>query len=144
MKSRILTGFLCLIFSCAMAQNKEAIIGKWQSEHGNGRIQIYKTGDKYSGKLVWLKSPNDAAGNPKKDANNPSPALRDRPVLGVEILKGFTYNGDGEWEGGTVYDPKSGKTYSCKMSLVGNDKLKIRGYIGVSMIGKTETWTKVP
>lgn len=80
--------------------------------------------------------------NPKQIKIIPTLKLRSRPDLGLELLKGFTYEGDNLYDDGTIYDPKSGKTYSCKMTIEGNS-LKIRGYIGISLFGRTETWTKV-
>lgn len=124
------------------AQKADAIIGKWLNPSGEGQVEIYKKGDKYFGKLAWIKFPNDASGKPKTDLKNPDPALRTRPELGLELLKDFTFNGEDVYEGGTIYDPKSGKTYSCKMTINGK-KLKIRGYVGISLFGRTEEWTRV-
>jgi uncharacterized protein (DUF2147 family) len=127
----------------ALAQNADAILGKWINPSGEGQIQIYKKGNLYYGKLVWLKFPNDeATGKPKLDKNNPDKNLQNRPILGLEILKNFTFDGDDVYEDGKIYDPKNGKDYSCKMTLNGN-KLKIRGYIGVSLLGRSEIWTRV-
>lgn len=137
--SVILSAFVALT---AFAQNADAILGKWLNPSGEGQIQIYKRGDKYFGKLVWIKFPNDASGKPKTDAKNPDPALRSRPELNLELLKDFVYDGDNVYTDGTIYDPKSGKTYSCKMTLEGK-KLRIRGYIGISLIGRTEIFTRV-
>ncbi len=124
-------------------QGKDAIVGKWLNASGEGQIQITKRGDKFFGKLVYLKFPNDDAGKPKVDTKNPDESLRKRPLLNLEILKNFVYEGDQEYEDGTIYDPKSGKTYSCKMTLDGNNKLKVRGYVGISLIGRTEVWTRI-
>lgn len=124
----------------AIAQSGDAIIGKWLNPTGEDQIFIYKKGDKYFGKLGWIKVP-DRNGKPKMDENNPDAVLKTRPVFNLELLKGFTYE-DGTYKNGTIYDPKSGKTYSCKMTMVGN-VLKIRGYIGISLFGRTEEWTKV-
>ncbi len=126
----------------SFAQNAGAVMGIWESEHGSGRIQIYKSGDTYEGKLVWLKEENDSSGKPLVDINNPSESLRTRPVKGLEVLSGFRYN-DGEWDGGTVYDPKSGKRYSCKLSMSGDGQLEIRAFMGISLIGKTQVWSRV-
>jgi uncharacterized protein (DUF2147 family) len=128
--------------SGAFAQQADAIIGKWLNSTGEGQIQIYKKGSHYFGKLAWIKLPNDEAGKPKTDQKNPDASLRGRPLLNLEILKDFAYDGDDVYEDGTIYDPKSGKTYSCKMTLSGN-KLKVRGYIGISLIGRTEVFTRV-
>ncbi|MEJ7780571.1 MAG: DUF2147 domain-containing protein [Daejeonella sp.] len=124
------------------AQNADAVLGIWESEHGSGRIQIYKSGDTYEGKLVWLKEENDNSGKPLADINNPSEALRNRPVKGLDVLSGFTYK-DGAWQDGTVYDPKSGKKYSCKLSMTSGGQLEIRAYMGISLIGKTQVWSRV-
>ena len=141
---KIFPGLLLLIlFSVpGFAQTRDDVVGKWFSSSGGAQIQIYKKGDKYFGKIVWLRKPNDENGNPKTDIRNPDPSLRSRPAVGLEILRNFTYAGNGEWEDGTVYDPKSGRTYSCKMSMSDPDKLDIRGYIGFSMLGRTESWTR--
>ncbi len=123
------------------AQNADAIVGKWMNKDKEAHIQISKKGSQYFGKLVWLKNPKDEGGKAKTDVNNPKTELRNRPLQGLEILKNFVYN-DGVWEDGTIYDPKSGKTYSCKLTLKDN-KLNVRGYIGVSLLGRTDVWTRV-
>lgn len=126
-----------------MAQNSDDVLGKWQSGHGSGRIEIYKKGNKYFGKLVWLKEPADEKGNIKKDIHNPSEEKRKEPLIGKDLLLGFRYKSDNFWTDGSVYNPKNGKSYNCQMSLDGRSKLKIRAFFGISLIGKTETWTRV-
>ncbi|NEU08125.1 DUF2147 domain-containing protein [Flavihumibacter sp. R14] len=127
----------------AFSQNKDAILGKWLNASGEGHIMIYRSGDKYSGKLVWLKNPENDKGQLKRDTRNPNPQQRTRPLMGIQILQNFVYLGDGVWEDGSIYDPKTGKTYSCKISMVDNNKLNIRGYVGVSLLGRTEAWQRV-
>lgn len=131
-----------LVAAPLMAQDSDVVLGKWQNPSGEGRIEVTKKGGKYYGKLFWLKEPNDAAGKPKLDAKNPDESLQKRQIQGLEILKDFDAKGDGVYENGTIYDPKSGKTYSCKMTLKG-DKLEIRGFVGISLLGRTEVWTRV-
>ncbi|MDB5121668.1 MAG: hypothetical protein JWN56_2886 [Sphingobacteriales bacterium] len=144
MKTSLLFSFFILFFlSTSFAQSKDNILGKWISEHGSGKIEIFKEGEEFAGKLIWLKEPLNEEGKPKTDVHNPTEDLRSRPVMDLEILKNFTYKGDGEYTDGTVYDPKSGKTYNCKMTLKSKDKLEIRGFMGISLIGKSETWTRV-
>lgn len=126
----------------ANAQNADAILGKWINPSGEGQVQIYKKGSKYFGKLMWMKFPNEADGKPKLDSQNPDKTLKSRPKLGIELLKDFVYDGENVYEDGTIYDPKNGKTYSCKMTLNG-DNLKIRGYIGISLLGRSEIWKRV-
>ncbi|GAC1314821.1 MAG: DUF2147 domain-containing protein [Mucilaginibacter sp.] len=141
--SKKLTCLLIAITCCltAFAQKSDAVLGKWTSATGEAQILIYKKGDKYFGKIDWLKYPNDDTGKPKTDKKNPDKSLRARPELGLELLKDFTFAGDDVYDDGTIYDPKSGKTYSCKMTMNGT-KLKIRGYVGISLLGRTEIWTR--
>lgn len=135
MKQVLMT--LCALFvTVALYAQSDPILGKWQNPSGEGRIEIYKKGEKFYGKLYWIK---DSA---KKDAKNPDPKLRTRNIQGLEILSGFVKESK-TYVDGTIYDPKSGKTYSCKMTLKGDDKLDIRGYIGISMLGRSETWTRI-
>lgn len=135
MKQVLMT--LCALFiTAALYAQSDPILGKWQNPSGEGRIEIYKKGEKFYGKLYWIK---DSA---KKDTKNPDPKLRTRNIQGLEILSGFVKESK-TYVDGTIYDPKSGKTYSCKMTLKGDDKLDIRGYIGISMLGRSETWTRI-
>ena len=134
---------LLIAFSfAASAQKADAILGTWVNPNGEDHILIYKKGNKFYGKLDWIKFPNDETGKPKTDKNNPDETLRSRPELNLELLKDFTFDGDDVYEDGTIYDPKNGKTYSCKMTLEGST-LRIRGYIGISLFGRSEIWTRV-
>ena len=109
------------------------------------QVQIYKDASgKYNGKIVWLKEPNKN-GKPKVDDKNPDTKLQNRAIIGLEMLKGFKFNEkDNEWNDGSIYNPASGKTYSCYINFESATKIKIRGYIGASWmgLGKTAYWTK--
>jgi uncharacterized protein (DUF2147 family) len=129
-------------FTVVAQQKADAVLGSWSNPSGNDHILIYKKGNKYFGKLDWIKVLNDENGKPKTDKKNPNDALKSRPMLGLELLKDFVFDGDDMYVDGNIYDPQNGKTYSCKMTLDGT-KLKIRGYIGISLIGRTEVWTRV-
>jgi uncharacterized protein (DUF2147 family) len=142
MKKALILFVLVLAGLSSFAQNANDVLGKWLNKDKNAHIQIYKKGNTFYGKIAWLE---ESLNNPKKpllDEQNPDERLRARPILNLEILQNFRFN-NGVWEDGTIYDPKSGKTYSCKISLNGNDKLDVRGFIGISLIGRTDTWTKV-
>ena len=131
-------------FSFIPADNPDAIVGTWLTSGKNGKIQIYKEGNKYFGKLVWIDPPNDPKTNRTKvDNNNPDPQKRNQPLLGLVLLRDFRYDGDNVWDSGKIYDPESGKVYSCKMTLSGNNTLEVRGYVGISLIGRTDTWQRV-
>jgi uncharacterized protein (DUF2147 family) len=153
MKTFLLASVLAVtsFFGAALVTTKvgegEAIVGKWLNQEGTSHIQIFKATNgsfagKYFGKIVWLKEPLKN-GKPKVDDLNPDPKKQAVPLLGLQILKNFVYDADDkEWEDGTIYDPKNGKTYSCNMTLDGNN-LNVRGYVGISMLGRTGVWTKV-
>jgi len=130
--------FLCRTVSFAQTDQIERV---WYDGDKKGKIQIYKAVDgKFYGKIIWLKEP-DRDGKPKTDIHNPDDARHNDPVMGLLVLKKFNKDGDKGYENGTIYDPKNGKTYKCKMTYDG-DKLEVRGYIGISLIGRTETWTR--
>jgi uncharacterized protein (DUF2147 family) len=129
-----------------MAQKTTAdqILGKWLNEDKDAHVEIYKESGKYFGKIVWLKEPiEESTGKPKLDDENSDPALQTRPIMGLIILKDFIFDGEDEWEDGTIYDPKNGKTYDCYMEIDETGILHIRGYIGISWIGRTTYWTRV-
>ena len=129
------------------AEEGDAVLGQWTTEGGKSRVEITKKEGKYFGKIVWLREPDyppdDAeAGKPKHDRNNPEAAKRSKPILGLDLLKDFRYSGKNSWSKGTIYDPENGKTYKCNMTLVGKNQLDVRGYIGISLIGRTTSWTR--
>jgi uncharacterized protein (DUF2147 family) len=146
MKKR--TAFLFITVSLfsitTLSQNKaDDIIGVWLTAGKEpGKIQIYKSAGKFYGKIFWVKNPTKN-GKPKTDINNPDASKRNDPIVGLVILKGFKFDGDDEWKDGDIYDPQSGKTYSSYIYLSNINTLKVRGYIGLSLFGRTETWTRV-
>jgi uncharacterized protein (DUF2147 family) len=113
-----------------------AIQGNWLTEPKDGIIQISRNGDVFEGRIIGGNEPG------KLDVNNPDPAKRAFVLRGQQIVFGLKYDGDGEWSSGTIYDPKSGSTYKCKLQLRSDGTLKVRGYIGFSLIGKTQIWTR--
>lgn len=127
----------------ALPAEADAILGVWESGSGKARVKIEKSGDKFYGKIVWLREPNNEEGKPKVDKNNPEEALRTKPLLGYRILKDFTYAGDKVWEEGTIYDPENGSTYSCEITMKDENTLDVRGFIGVSVFGRTDVWKRV-
>lgn len=137
MKSHLLVGvfFFTFALGCQAQAKADGILGEWMAPTKDGRILIYKNNDKFFGKITW------GTGGSGTDDNNPDPKLRGRKVIGMEILKDFVFDDD-EWVDGTIYDPREGKTYSCKLSLDDKNTLNIRGYIGISLFGRTETWTR--
>jgi len=136
--------------AAGFAQKPDALLGKWWNEEKDAHIEIYSCADKICGKIVWLKEPNYPADDPKGmagktkvDRENPDPAKKGQPILGLNLVWGFTPAGENVWEGGSIYNPREGKTYRCKMTLENLDTLKVRGFIGISLIGKTNIWARV-
>lgn len=151
------TLFLVILFSFqnsnstanrVMTVDANDIVGTYWTAEKDAKVRIFlATNGKYSAKTVWMEAPNNADGSPKLDVNNPNKNLQSRERLGMVFLRYFSFNSEEQlWEGGTVYDPRSGKTYNGTMRFEGNDKNKLllRGYIGsMTWLGKTSEWTRV-
>ena len=135
---------LLLLLAVAFGvQAQNGIVGTWFNTTKSGKVEIVKKGDKFFGEIVWLEEPMDEnTGKAKVDENNPDKSKRNAAIIGLQVLKDFEYDGDGKYSGGTIYDPENGKTYKCKMTLVEDDKLDVRGYIGIPALGRTENWTR--
>jgi uncharacterized protein (DUF2147 family) len=134
MKKLLLTFVLSLFGVLSFAQ----IEGKWktiddETKQAKSIVEIYKKGDQYYGKIsqLLIKPANPNCVDCKDDRKN-------KPILGMEIIRGLKKDGD-EFTGGTITDPKTGKTYKCTITRSGNS-LNVRGYIGLSFIGRSQTW----
>ena len=145
MKQRIASLILIasLISFVSHSQNKaDDITGIWLTGGKEpAKIQVYKSGEKFYGKIIWLKNPTEN-GKQRMDGNNPDKAKQSNPIIGLLMFTGFKFDGDDEWKGGDIYDPESGKTYSSYMYLKDKNTLKLRGYVGIFLLGRTETWTR--
>ena len=126
----------------AWAQDGSGILGKWLTQEGKATVEIYKSGNTFSGKMIALKEPKNPDGTEKLDTKNPDEAKRTRPLIGMNIMSGLVFKGDNLFEDGAIYAPDSGKTYKLKATLKG-DTLDLRGFVGISLIGRTQTWTRV-
>ncbi|MBC6697280.1 DUF2147 domain-containing protein [Hymenobacter puniceus] len=138
----LLVGLLLATVATQAAPNPDAVIGVWKNGEGTGMVQIYKKGDKYFGRIVWLKVPNNPDGTPRTDVNNPDETKRKTPLKGLENMRNFAYTGENKWENGSIYDPKNGSDYSCEMTLTDANTLEVRGFIGVSLFGRTDVWKR--
>ena len=131
--------FMILPLAAAFAQD---VVGKWKLDDGSAIVEVYKSGDSYNGKIVWLQNPTEADGSPAVDTNNPDKALRSRQLIGLNMLSGLKKTGS-EYSGGKIYDPGNGKTYKCSMKVEG-DVLKVRGSLDKKgLIGRTMDWFRV-
>jgi uncharacterized protein (DUF2147 family) len=116
-------------------------VGIWKND--DATLEISENQGKLSGKIIAMREPQTPEGKDKTDIHNPDAAKRQRPIVGLVFLSGFTQKSQTRWENGTIYDPKSGNTYSSSMELDGPEKLNMRGFIGISLIGRTDVWTRV-
>ena len=121
----------------------DAIEGVWLTDNSKAKFQIFKTtSGTYAGRIVWMLHPNGPDGKPKTDEKNPKETLRGRFIQNAILLTGLKWDADEEeYKDGRVYDPTSGKTYNCNAKIEGAE-LKLRGYVGISLLGKTTSWTR--
>jgi uncharacterized protein (DUF2147 family) len=153
-RSIVLISFISLISFILAASplfgaEADGIVGLWNTPGNESKIEIFKCGDKYCGRIAELKEPNygphdkdGIPGQPVLDLQNPNPALRTRPLVGIQLMQSLTYSGKNLWEGGEIYNPDNGKTYRCKISLPAPNRLEMRGFIGFSLFGRTSVWKR--
>ena len=141
MNKKILLSFLSFLFVSFTYAQTYNIEGDWYNEEKDAIIKIYKERNTLSGKITWMKYPNDENGNPKTDPLNDDETLRSRSRMGMIIMYGFIYD-DEQWEDGERYDPKSGNTYSGIITMTSKNRLDLRGYVGISWFGRTSHWTR--
>jgi uncharacterized protein (DUF2147 family) len=135
---------LLAIYIASLAADSEAdeLLGIWLNHEKDAHVKIYKCGEEYCGKIVWLKNPEED-GAPKKDKHNPDESLQSRPLKGLDILYGFNFDNNRKWDNGKIYNPRDGKTYSCYLKILDDGRLKVRGFVGISLIGKTNYWSRI-
>lgn len=146
MKTLFFASLMLLISIVGFAQQPaDGIIGIWQSDGTEVglKFEIYKSGDKYFGKLLWASNMFEADGKtPKKDFKNPDKNLQSRSRKNIVNITNLKYE-DGEYVGGKLYNPSEGDTYSLKAKLTNANELDFRGYMGISLLGKTMKFKRV-
>lgn len=142
MKKLIILFFLGIYALSSYAQEADKIVGVWWNEEKTTKIEVEKKDGKYIGTIVYMIPEKYENGAPPKDDENPDPALRERSIVGLQILNNFVYNPDKkEWNSGSIYDPKSGKTYDCYGWLESDELLKLKGFVaGIRWMGKSSEW----
>jgi uncharacterized protein (DUF2147 family) len=120
----------------------DPVFGRWLVENGEAVIEIAPCGDEACGRVVWLKAAWDAGGSPKRDVENPDRSQRARSLCGHRLIEGLRPAGDGSWEDGTIYSARDGRTYGFEIRPEGADRLHVRGYIGISLLGGSQTWVR--
>ncbi len=138
MRATLLAAALALSATPALAA--DPVEGEWLTQAGTAKVRIAPCAAqpaKMCGTVSWLKNPADAKAT---DANNPDPALRKRPILGLPMIRDFKPAAPGRWTGGKIYDPNSGKTYDSKISLNPDGTLKVEGCVVV--VCQAQTWRR--
>ncbi|HZX82446.1 MAG TPA: DUF2147 domain-containing protein [Reyranella sp.] len=140
---------LVLLLASAMAgivhahtASAEAPEGVWLI-NGEAAVQIFECNSLLCGRILWLHAPRDAQGQLKRDRRNPDPALRQRELCGLTVIRDLRSSGPNQWNGGWFYYPDSGKTYNIKVELTSSDALVARFYQGTSLVGETKTLKRV-
>jgi uncharacterized protein (DUF2147 family) len=132
-----------MAFFSVISFGQNGITGKWKTiDDETGKpisvVEIFENKGKIYGKVVEIIDPKSKG----KSCTNCSGEDKNKPVLGLTVIKGLTKDGD-EYNGGKILDPKHGKLYKCYINLEEKDKLKVRGYIGISLFGRTQYWHRV-
>lgn len=134
----------------ASAYTADSIAGLWEVEERDGHIEIFRCGEKYCGSIAWLREPvypiDDTGrmpGKPLLDSKNPKKELRGRPLVGLQMMEGYTFRGNNLWDDGRIYNTENGKTYSSIISMKSRDVLELRGYIGIPLLGGSTVWKRV-
>jgi uncharacterized protein (DUF2147 family) len=138
----LLCGVSLLAGFVAVTGASERIAGRWLTANGEGWVDIRLQGGVPAGFIAGSPQDLERRQPHRLDVHNPDPALRDRPLHGMQIISGMNRIDSNRWKG-LIYDPNSGKTYNCTLSMVDDNTLRLRGYVGISLFGRTETWTRI-
>lgn len=140
----ILLIFSCLLSNGATPPNGDRIVGKWVSSEKNLVVQVYKSGDRFRGKIAWYKDDPAKAMDEWTDKHNPDPALRSRKILGIDVLRDLKYDPKGDvWEDGMIYEAKTGKEYNASAYIDKQGILRVKGYWHLKIFGKTMTFRRL-
>ena len=143
MKKNILFLVITIWSNTLFAETSQDILGIWLNEEEDAKIEVFKEDGKIFGKIVWLLNPKDENGDWRLDEKNPNENLRSRKILGLTVMHNLKWDEDNkEWNSGKIYDAREGDTYSLYARLDGENILKLKGYIGFSLFGKTTSWTR--
>lgn len=113
----------------------DAVYGYWLAENRRAIIEIAPCGAELCGRMVWLSEPVDEAGEPKRD-------VRGEPLCGIPLVGGFRSSAADRWDDGKIYNPRDGKRYDARLTLLASDRLEVRGYVGLPLFGQSQVWTR--
>ena len=143
MKTKCWAFCVSIILSVSLKAESFSPVGVWLVGSKDAKVEIYNRGDLLEGKIVWLQKPNGKDDKPALDEKNPDQKLRTRTILNLILLQAFKKDTEeNKWSGGTVYDAKSGKTYSGWIKMIDANNIKLRGFVGISLFGRSDEWTR--
>ena len=142
MKKVVVLLFLAIYAVTGVAQEADKIVGIWWNDKKTSKIEVKQKDGKYIGTVIYIAPEEYENGKPPIDDENPDPKLRDRSIVGLQILDGLEFNAKKkEWKDGSIYDPDSGKTYECYAWLENEKLLKLKGFVaGVRWMGRSTEW----
>ena len=135
---------LSVALAASPAFSRENVSGVWYDDTGKGAVQLYQCGSNICGRIYWLRQAVNRAGRPLRDAYNPQSSRRMRPICGLQVIWGVKPQNDGSWDGGRIYDPKVGKSYDVAIQHLNGQRLRITGYLGAKLFGKSFIWRRAP
>ena len=142
MKKTILTMVIVASSILVFSQTNADVVGQWYNTEKDIVLTLFEEGEKVSGKITWMKFPNDKDGSPKKDSLNSDDRLRNREIIGIKIMSSFSHIAGKVWDNGSLYNYKKGKIYTGMMTLKDSNTLDLRGYTGFSFLGSSSTWIR--
>jgi uncharacterized protein (DUF2147 family) len=134
---------LSVVFACAAPLpcagedlSGDAILGTWVVAEKDAHIEIYRQDNRYYGRICWLRGGDPKPGEP------PDPNMYETPRVGLVIVRGFSFDGK-KWRWGTLYNPTDGRSYRGIINLDDKGRLHVRGFLGISLLGRTTIWQRV-
>ena len=135
---KIIISFLLFSFLSMSSVYANEPNGLWLTENKRSVVKLSPCGEKLCGNIAWI-----IEGGMQFDTKNPDETLRQKPMCGLKIVKGLNKKSDTQWSGGKIYKADDGDTYNASLKMIDDNTLKVRGYIGVPMFGKSQIWTRV-
>jgi len=137
---------LLLVFIATTSFNSDhdanRLLGVWEYEEKNLRIEIFEEDGHFAGKMIWFLSSSESMMNSYRDTENPEPKLTTRPLIGLKLVEKLSYQGNDTWGSGKIYDPNSGYTWDAQIHLTAPNTVVVRGYWKFKWIGKSMVFNR--
>lgn len=141
MKLRVAVLGLAVSMGASQSAVANDAVGVWLTDEGKAKVRLSECGQRLCSEIIWLREPTDERGRPLRDIYNPDPRLRNRPIIGMEILQDLRPVGPNQWSG-QIYNPENGKMYTAHLT-VGGDAMRLRGCVSWGWPCGEQTWTRI-